>query len=73
MNRIAKNLQRLEAAGWQLGAMVSACALQRTATDCKALQHTATHCNTLQHIRKDSRLLVGVGVGWLGVVGSFKL
>jgi len=46
---------------------------------CNTLQHTATHCNTLQHTAKSvvkscSPLLKGpLDMGWLRLVGSFKL
>ena len=44
-----------------------------------SMQHTATHCNTLQHTAKSvvkscSPLLKGpLDMGWLRLVGSFKL
>jgi len=47
--------------------------LQHTATHCNTLQHTATHCNTLQCATHDIAQVFMCDVGWLWLVGSFKL
>ena len=47
--------------------------LQHTATHCNTLQHTATHCNTLQWATHDIAQVFMCDVGWLWLVGSFKL